>query len=49
MIDQLNKILSGLTLEQHACFVNTIALLIIITSINAIFYGDKFIKYLKLE
>lgn len=52
MIDQLNQNVSGLTLEQYACFVNTIALLIIFSSINAItaiFYGDKIIKYLKLE
>ena len=52
LIEQLNQNLSGLTLEQHACFVNTIALLIIFFSLNAItavFYGDKLIKYLKLE
>lgn len=52
IIDNLNKNLSGLTLEQHACFVNTIALLIIFSAMNvitAIFYGDKIIKSLKLE
>ena len=52
LIEQLNQNLSGLTLEQHACFVNTIALLIIFFSLNAItavFYGDKLIKYFQLE
>ena len=52
LLEQLIQNLSGLTLEQHACFVNTIALLIILFSINAItavFYGDKLIKYLNLE
>lgn len=52
MIDQVNQMLSGLTLEQHACFVNTMALLSILTAMNAIvaiFYGDKLIKYFDLE
>lgn len=51
-IDQYYQFLSTLTPEQHALLFNSLAIILILTNINslvAIFYGDKLIKFLKLE
>ena len=49
---QLNEFLSGLTLEQHACFVNGLGFFLVFLTLNSLvsaYFGNKIIQYFKLD
>ena len=49
---QLNEFLSGLTLEQHACFVNGLGFFLVFLTLNSLvsaYLGNKLIQYFKLD
>jgi len=55
IVDTFNytqELLKGLTLEQHACFVNGLAFFLVFLCLNSLvsaYFGNKLIHYFKLE
>lgn len=48
----IQEMLSGLTLEQHACFVNGLGFFLVFLTLNSLvsaYFGNKIINYFKLE
>lgn len=46
------EMLSGLTLEQHACFVNGLGFFLVFITLNSLvsaYFGNKIIQYLQLD
>nr|YP_009690435.1 hypothetical protein Schpa_000046 [Schizopora paradoxa]QEG57215.1 hypothetical protein Schpa_000046 [Schizopora paradoxa] len=46
------EILSGLTLEQHACFVNGLGFFLVFITLNSLvsaYFGNKIIQYFQLD
>ena len=44
--------LSGLTLEQHACFVNGLGFFMVLSNLNSLvsaYFGNKIIQYFELD
>lgn len=48
----VQELLSGLTLEQHACFVNGLGFFMVLSNLNSLvsaYFGNKIIQYFELD
>ena len=48
----VQELLSGLTLEQHACFVNGLGFFMVLSNLNSLvsaYFGNEIVNYFKLD
>ena len=52
LFNNTQEMLSGLTLEQHACFVNGLGFFLVFITLNSLvsaYFGNKIIQYFQLD